>query len=161
MGTSKKFTEEEIQTLAKNPHTLSVTENRISFTLEAKRTILEQYGAGKSMRQVIKDLGYDPDVLGKGRLKSIAKNIQAESESEHGLHEGYVRTAKRKRLSTEEIKDLETDEASIIKLKNEVVYLRAEMEFLKKSHNRRYPGSEASSDGRAGFGICDYPRVTE
>ena len=140
MGTSKKFTEEEIQTLAKNPHTLSVTENRISFTLEAKRTILEQYGAGKSMRQVIKDLGYDPDVLGKGRLKSIVKNIQAESESEHGLHQGYVRTAKRKRLSTEEIKDLETDEASIIKLKNEVVYLRAEVEFLKKISQQAISG---------------------
>ena len=132
MGTSKKFTEAEIQTLAKNPHTLSVSENRISFTLEAKRTILEQYGAGKSMRQVVKDLGYNPDVLGKGRLKSIAKNIQSESESEHGLHEGYMRTAKRKRLSTEEINELETGEASIIKLKNEVVYLRAEVEFLKK-----------------------------
>lgn len=140
MGTSKKFTKAEIQTLAKNPHTLSVTENRISFTLEAKRTILEQYGAGKSMRQVVKDLGYDPGVLGKGRLKSIAKNIHRESESERGLHQGYMRTAKRKRLSTEEINGLETDEASIIKLKNEVVYLRAEVEFLKKISQQAISG---------------------
>ena len=86
MGTRKIFTEAEIQALAKNPHTLSVTENRISFTLEAKRTILERYGVGKSMRQVIKDLGYDPEVLGKGWLKSIAKSIRRESESEQGLH---------------------------------------------------------------------------
>ena len=140
MGTSKKFTEAEIRTLAANPYTLAVTENRISFTLEAKRTILEQYGAGKSMRQVVKDLGYDPNVLGKGRLKSIAKNIQAESESEHGLHQGYIRTTKRKRLSAEEIDELNTDEASIIKLKNEVVYLRAEVEFLKKISQQAISG---------------------
>lgn len=126
--------------LAKNPYTLSVTENRLSFTLEAKRTILEQYGAGKSMRKVIKGLGYDPDVLGEGRMKSIAKNIQTESESRLGLHQGYVRTAKRKRLSTEEIGELSTDETSIIKLKNEVVFLRAEVEFLKKISQQAISG---------------------
>ena len=119
--------------LEKNPHTLSVTENRISFKLDAKRTILEQYGAGKSMRQVVKDLGYDPDFPGKARLRSIARNIQSESESEHGLHQGYIRTARRKRLSTEEMDELSTDEASIIKLRNEVVCLRAEVVYLKKS----------------------------
>lgn len=78
--------------------------------------------------------------MGKERLKSIAKNIQSESESEHGLHQGYMRTAKRKRLSTEEITALETDEASIIKLKNEVVYLRAEVEFLKKISQQAISG---------------------
>lgn len=140
MGTNKKFTEAEIKKLSKNPHTLSVTENRISFTLEAKRTILEQYGVGKSMRQIVKDLDYDPDVLGKGRLKSIAKNIQSEAESEQGLHQGYNRTAKRKRLSTEEISELKGDDASIIKLRNEVVYLRAEVEFLKKISQQAISG---------------------
>lgn len=118
MGTNKKFTEVEIKKLSKNPHTLSVTENRISFTLEAKRTILEQYGVGKSMRQIVKDLDYDPDVLGKGRLKSIAKNIQSEAESEQGLHQGYNRTAKRKRLSTEEISELKGDDIFIAMSRN-------------------------------------------
>lgn len=140
MGTNKKFIEAEIKKLSKNPHTLSVTENRISFTLEAKRTILEQYGVGKSMRQIVKDLDYDPDVLGNGRLKSIAKNIQSEAESEQGLHQGYNRTAKRKRLSTEEISELKGDDASIIKLRNEVVYLRAEVEFLKKISQQAISG---------------------
>ena len=60
-----------------------------------------------------------------------------------------LRTVNRKRLSAEELDELNTDEASIIKLKNEVVYLHAEVELLKKSHNRQYPGSEASSDGHA------------
>lgn len=132
MGVKKKFTEREIRALQANPYTLSVTENRISFTVDAKKKLLEMYGVGKSMRQSVIELGYDPEVLGHGRLKSIIKNIQAEAESENGLHQGYVRQAKRKQLSTEELNALGTDDASVIKLKNEVVYLRAEVEFLKK-----------------------------
>ncbi len=132
MGVKKRFTQEEIRQLEQNPFTLSVTENRISFTVDAKKKILEMYGVGKSMRQTLKEMDYDPDVLGHGRLKSIIKNIQTEAESENGLHQGYVRQVKRKQLSTEELESLGTDEVSMIKLKNEVVYLRAEVEFLKK-----------------------------
>jgi hypothetical protein len=65
-------------------------------------------------------------------MKSIIKNIQAEAESEEGLHQGYKREVKRKQLSTEELSNLGVDEVSVIKLRNEVVYLRAEVEFLKK-----------------------------
>lgn len=132
MGVKRRFTQEEVQTLQENPYTLSATESRISFTMEAKKRILEQYGTGKSMRQTLTEMGYDTTVLGQGRLKSILKNIQKEADSEAGLHQGYVRQAKRKQLSTEELSSLGTDEVSVIKLKNEVVYLRAEVEFLKK-----------------------------
>lgn len=132
MGVKKRFTPEEVRQLSENPYTLSVTESRISFTLEAKKKILELYGSGKSLRQTLTEMGYDVDVLGHGRMKSIIKNIQAEAESEEGLHQGYKREVKRKQLSTEELSNLGVDEVSVIKLRNEVVYLRAEVEFLKK-----------------------------
>jgi len=132
MGVKKRFTPEEVRQLSDNPYTLSVTENRISFTLEAKKKILELFGLGKSLRQTLTEMGYDVDVLGHGRMKSIIKNIQAEAESEEGLHQGYKREVKRKQLSTEELSNLGVDEVSVIKLRNEVVYLRAEVEFLKK-----------------------------
>jgi len=132
MGVKKRFTPEEVRQLSDNPYTLSVTENRISFTLEAKKKILELFGLGKSLRQTLTEMGYDVDVLGHGRMKSIIKNIQAEAESEEGLHQGYKREVKRKQLSTEELNSLGVDEMSVIKLRNEVVYLRAEVEFLKK-----------------------------
>ena len=132
MGVKKRFTPEEVRQLSENPYTLSVTESRISFTLEAKKKILELYGSGKSLRQTLTEMGYDVEVLGHGRMKSIIKNIQAEAESEEGLHQGYKREVKRKQLSTEELSNLGVDEVSVIKLRNEVVYLRAEVEFLKK-----------------------------
>ena len=132
MGVKKRFTPEEVRQLSENPYTLSVTESRISFTLEAKKKILELHGSGKSLRQTLTEMGYDVDVLGHGRMKSIIKNIQSEAESEEGLHQGYKREVKRKQLSTEELSNLGVDEVSVIKLRNEVVYLRAEVEFLKK-----------------------------
>lgn len=132
MSIKKKFTEDEIQALEQNPNTLSVNENRISFTLEAKKKILDLYGTGVGMRQALKKLGYDPDVLGNGRIKSIIRNIQDQANSNSGLHQGYYRQDTRKRLSLDEISDLKIDETSVIKLTNEVIYLRAEVEFLKK-----------------------------
>lgn len=132
VATRKRFTAKEIHSLKKNPNTLSVTENRISFTMEAKKRILELSATGKSIRMVLKELGYDPEVLGYGRMKSIMKNARREADSGIGLHNGYARQAKRKPLTTEEIADLGTDIESYAKLKNEVVYLRAEVEFLKK-----------------------------
>ena len=140
MGVKKRFTPEEVRQLSDNPYTLSVTENRISFTLEAKKKILELFGLGKSLRQTLTEMGYDVEVLGHGRMKSIIKNIQAEAESEEGLHQGYKREVKRKQLSTEELNSLGVDEMSVIKLRNEVVYLRAEVEFLKKTSQEAISG---------------------
>ena len=75
--------------------------------------------------------GDDFDLLGEERMKNMIRGIRREAESASGLHEGYARTG-RKRMSKEEIEELECDPASYAKLKNEVVYLRQEVEFLKK-----------------------------
>ena len=56
-----------------------------------------------------------------------------------GIHEGYIRTAK-KRLSKEDIDQLEPSPSSYAKLKNEVIYLREEVELLKKISQRVITG---------------------
>lgn len=127
----KRFTAEEIKELEVNPYTLSVTENRLTITLAAKEKVLELYEANKTRRQIAAALGYDFDLLGEERMKNMIRGIRREAESASGLHEGYARTD-RKRMSKEEIEELECDPASYAKLKNEVVYLRQEVEFLKK-----------------------------
>ena len=127
----KRFTAEEIKELEVNPYTLSVTENRLTITLAAKEKVLELYEANKTKRQIAAALGYDFDLLGEERMKNMIRGIRREAESASGLHEGYARTG-RKRMSKEEIEELECDPASYAKLKNEVVYLRQEVEFLKK-----------------------------
>ena len=129
------FNQEEIRILKENPNTASVTPSRLSVTLEAKKTILELYQSGWTPRRIIEELGYDPAMLGKQRTSNIVRNVRREAESKYGLHEGYLRTSGT-RMSEEEIEQLECNPGSYAKLKNEVIYLRKEVEFLKKSLSR-------------------------
>ena len=125
------FNQEEIRILKENPNTAAVTPSRLSVTLEAKKTILELYQSGWTPRRIIEELGYDPAMLGKQRTSNIVRNVRREAESRYGLHEGYLR-ASGTRMSEEELEELDCNPASYAKLKNEVVYLRKEVEFLKK-----------------------------
>ena len=131
MGKYSSFNEEQIRILKENPYTLSVTQSRISVTLEAKKLILELYQAGWTCRRIVEELGYDSKMLGEQRTKNMVRNIRREAESKNGLHQGYLRTAGT-RMSEEEIEQLECNPGSYAKLKNEVIYLRKEVEFLKK-----------------------------
>lgn len=139
MATQRKFTPKEIKVFEANPYTYRVTENRISFTLEAKEKMLELL-ASKSPRQTMKAMGYDPDVLGAQRIRSLVKHLREEAKSNAGLHQGYKKRVVRKPLTTDEIAELGTDEESYARLKNEVVYLRAEVEFLKKISQQAISG---------------------
>ena len=131
MGHYSSFTAEEVRILNANPNTLYATKSRISVTLEAKKLILELYQGGMPPRRIVEELGYDPKILGEERTKNMVRNVRREAESKHGLHEGYLRTTG-KRMDEEEIEQLDCNPASYAKLKNEVIYLRKEVEFLKK-----------------------------
>ena len=122
------FNQEEIRILKENPNTASVTTSRLSVTLEAKKIILELHQAGWTSRRIVEELGYDPKMLGEQRMKNMVRNVRREADSRIGLHEGYLRTAGT-RMDVEEIEQLDCNPTSYAKLKNEVVYLRKEVEF--------------------------------
>ena len=125
------FNQEEIRILKENLNTSTVTKSRLTITLEAKKIVLELHRAGWTSRRIVEELGYDPKMLGEQRMKNMVRNVRREAESKNGLHEGYLRTAGT-RMSEEEIEQLECNSGSYAKLKNEVIYLRKEVEFLKK-----------------------------
>ena len=131
MARDSKFTEEEISILKENPYTLKVAENRFSLTLEAKKKILELSNTGLTYRQIVEQLGYDSRILGTDRTKNIVRGVLRDVEAGRILHEGYLRTAG-PRMSEEGLEMLDCHPASYNKLKNEVIYLRKEVEFLKK-----------------------------
>ena len=131
MARDSKFTEEEISILKENPYTLKVAENRFSLTLEAKKKILELSNTGLTYRQIVEQLGYDSRILGTDRTKNIVRGVLRDVEAGRILHEGYLRTAGT-RMSEEGLEKLDCNPASYNKLKNEVIYLRREVEFLKK-----------------------------
>lgn len=133
------FTPEEIQVLRDNPNTFKVTEYLFSFTKEAKEKILEMSNSGMSARAILINLGYDPDIFGESRYKNFVWSIRHEAESEAGIHQGNFRRNKQ-RMSLDQIAELEETPKSFAKLKNEVIYLREEVEFLKKISQRVISG---------------------
>ena len=126
-----EFTEEQIQILSRNPYTLNVTSTRIMFTKEAKGKILELANQGKTIVQIMREMGYDPKMLGHHRTKNLIRLIRVEAETREGLHNGYKKRTP-KRMTPAEIEELGQNPESYARLKAEVIYLREEVEFLKK-----------------------------
>lgn len=131
MRKSTVFTQDEIRVLNENPNTAKLTSTRLSLTLEAKYFIIEQTQKGLPPKEIVIKLGYDPVMLGEYRTRNMVRNVLRDAAKEQGLHEGYLRS-NGKRMDDETISDLECNPASYTKLKNEVIYLRKEVEFLKK-----------------------------
>ncbi len=138
-----EFTPEEQRILAENPNTYHITSSILYLTLDAKKRILEMVEKNYPYAKIMKELGYNLDIIGKTRARGLVWHVKNEAQSELGLHEGYIRT-KRKRLSDEDIKSLPTNPESFGKLVNELSYLRQEVEFLKKSRKSKIRKSETN-----------------
>lgn len=77
--TRRKFTEEEMRILAKNPYTYRVTDTTIRFTLVFKEEFLRRYKEGLSPKQIVQDLGYRVEILGARRVEGLRDHIVKES----------------------------------------------------------------------------------
>lgn len=131
MSRPSEFTPEEIAILKGNPYTYKITKNRLSVTAEAKRKIIELSDTEMTYRQIVEELGYDPRILGLERTKNMVRGVLRDVKDGKIIHEGYLRTIG-KRMSATALEELDCNPASYSKLKNEVIYLRKEVEFLKK-----------------------------
>ena len=127
----KSFSPEEVVSLRKNLYTLKATEKTVTFTLQFKQAMLDGLQQGKSPESMMRELGYDPAVIGDSRVKGIAYHVTKEAESPEGLHEGR-RTPRKARAVTEEEIASSAPSHSLRRLQAAVSYLRQEVDFLKK-----------------------------
>lgn len=123
----KEYTKKELKELNENPYTLKATKNKISHTAEFKRAFWTKYQAGESPRKILTDLGYRPSMFGQKRIDSLVQRIKKQALSGNGFTEGSNRTKRVKIVSNEEF----TPE-SFAQMQHEVLYLKQEVEFLKK-----------------------------
>ena len=123
----KEYTTKELQKLNENPYTLKATKNKISHTAEFKRIFWIKYQAGESPRKILIDLGYEPTMFGQKRIDSLVQRIKKQALSGKGFTEGPNRNKRVKIVSNEEF----TPE-SFAQMQHEVLYLKQEVEFLKK-----------------------------
>lgn len=121
---SKKFTEKEMNHLRASSYVLEVSPSIVHFSAEFKKKFWEGILAGKRPRNIVINLGIDPDILGEIRLNGLKGMIRNEVKAGKGFRDldtynkyldGYI-----------------TPEGKIKYLEQQLAYKEQEIEFLKK-----------------------------
>jgi len=122
------YTVEEKEKLESNSYTLKVSESRFYPTVKFREDFWIRYQAGNSPRKIIKDFGYDLDLFTQKQIDGIVQKIKKQALSGNGFSEGENRERRPK------IKPPLPDNTpeTISKMQAELLYLRQEVEFLKK-----------------------------
>ena len=123
----KKHTKKQIKELKENPYTLQIDEQRIFFTIEFKKIFWRKYQAGMSPRSIFKELNYNLDYFGQKQIDSIVQRVKKEA-LQGEFTEGYTRI---NRMKIKE-PDSEITPQNLKQMQNELLFLRQEVDFLKK-----------------------------
>ena len=126
----KEYTAKQIKQLKENPYTLNVTKCKLYFTAKFKEDFWISYQAGNAPRKILSDFGYDLSFFGQKQIDDIVQRIKRQALSGNGFTEGENRT-KRVAIKATNETDLSSPQ-SIERMQNELLYLRQEVEFLKK-----------------------------
>lgn len=126
----KEYTEKQIKQLKANPYTLNVTKCKLYFTAKFKEDFWISYQAGNAPRKILSDFGYDLSFFRQKQIDDIVQRIKRQALSGNGFTEGENRT-KRVAIKATNETDLSSPQ-SIERMQNELLYLRQEIEFLKK-----------------------------
>lgn len=129
-GNMRTFTQEQIKRLKKNPYTFKVTNNKLYFTAKFKEDFWISYQAGNAPRKILTDLGYDLSIFTQKQIDNYVQRIKKEALSGNGFSEGENR---QKRVAIKAANEIDlSSPQSIERMQNELLYLRQEVEFLKK-----------------------------
>lgn len=123
----KKYTQKQIRELRSNPYTLQIDDKRIFFTIEFKKTFWTKYQAGMGPRTILKELGYNLEHFGQKQIDSIVQRIKKEA-IDGEFTEGYTRKKRMKIKKT----NTEATPENLKQMQNELLYLKQEVDFLKK-----------------------------
>ena len=126
----KEYTPKQIKKLEANPYTLKVTKNKLYFTIKFKEDFWINYQAGNAPRKILSDLGYDLEYFGQKQIDSLVQRIKKEALSGNGFREGENRE-RRIPMNATNREELSSPQP-IERMQNELLYLRQEVEFLKK-----------------------------
>lgn len=138
----KRFTAEELEVLRANPYTYKATPAQLRFTAEFKERFWGEYENGILPKDILRDCGYDPEVLGASRINGILLHIREAA----ARGEGFRTESKPRgpRTVSTNSKPGSTEE-ELQQIKKELRYIRKEVEFLKKISSVRTFGKRVKS----------------
>ena len=79
---NKKFTEQEMLVLRNSKYVLDVSPSIVHFSAEFKKIFWEELSKGKLPRDIVKNLGIDPNILGDTRINGLKTMIGNEVKKE-------------------------------------------------------------------------------
>jgi hypothetical protein len=121
-STFKEFTPEQIQELRENLWVKKVTAKMLYFTDEFKAEYLRQHKLGKTSRQIVEGLGFDPEMLGMTRVAGIGivvKDYAARKEAEADFEVPNVNGS--------------STNAQLKRMQLRLDYAEQQIEFIKKT----------------------------
>lgn len=121
---NKKFTEQEMLVLRNSKYVLDVSPNIVHFSAEFKKIFWEELSKGKLPRDIVKNLGIDPNILGDTRINGLKTMIGNEVKKGNGFRDlnTYAQGCNGYLSAENRIKYLEM----------QLAYKNQEIEFLKK-----------------------------
>lgn len=121
---NKKFTDEEMKHLHASTYVIDVSPSIVHFSAEFKKKFWEAILEGSKPRDIVIQLGIDPDILGENRVSGLKGMIRNEVKAGKGFRD----------LETynQHIDAYITPEGKIKYLEQQLAYKDQELEFLKK-----------------------------
>ena len=121
---NKKFTEEEMNHLRASPYVLDVSPSIVHFSVEFKEKFWNSIQIRKAPREIVIELGIDPEILGENRVNGLKTMIRNEVRAGKGFRD----------LETygTYVNDFTSPEAKVKYLEQQIAYKDTEIEFLKK-----------------------------
>ena len=121
---NKKFTEQEMLVLRNSKYVLDVSPSIVHFSAEFKKIFWEELSKGKLPRDIVKNLGIDPNILGDTRINGLKTMIGKEVKKGNRFRDlnTYAQGCNGYLSAENRIKYLEM----------QLAYKNQEIEFLKK-----------------------------
>jgi len=128
---NREFTAEELVEIRNNPFVKSATHSQIRFTTEFKESFWKRAQAGEPLKDIISAFGLNPDVLGERRIKGIYAHLNEQVAS--GLAFTDEKRSRWPEIALANRTPSAKQQAVKIRtLEHEVLYLKQELEFIKK-----------------------------
>lgn len=126
----KLFTDKEMEELKKNKYVKNITKMTISYTNDFRIEYTNLVKKGFSKKAAFKELGFDPEVLGKKRVCSFYERVSKRIKNNIPPDDKRINNPNRKKKKINLNKMSEHDQIEY--LKHENYMLKAENELLKK-----------------------------
>jgi hypothetical protein len=129
----KEFTAEQLKELVMSDYIISVSRKGVTYTEAFKVLFWTRYNDGVDVADIFNDAGIKPEIIGRERMRDLARLIKAQKEKE-----SYIQiTAEEKPQIPEppnkpKHSKFALSEQEISRMYHQVAYMSQELAFIKK-----------------------------